>query len=106
MNVDCMDLHAYDPTVYQQMVSFPAEVMTIMDSEAQKLARQFQTEEDLMEDDEGGLGGLAVLVRPQGESRAPWQITAAMLLGLISRHGHWKLLATRLGTHQGQSSTL
>ena len=62
MNVDCMDLASYDATVYQQMVSYPAEVMTIMDSEAQKLARQFQTEDDLMEDDEEGLGGLAVLV--------------------------------------------
>ena len=62
MNVDCMDLHAFDPTVYLQMVSYPAEVMTIMDSEAQKLARQFQTEEDLADEEDEGLGGLGILV--------------------------------------------
>ena len=64
MNVDCLDLLSFDPTVYQQMVSYPAEVMTIMDSEAQKLARQFQTEEDLADEDEDGLGGLGILVFP------------------------------------------
>ena len=62
MNVDCMDLQSYDPTVYQQLVSYPAEVMTIMDTEAQKLARTFQPEDEPMGDDMEGGAGLAVLV--------------------------------------------
>ena len=77
MNVDCLDLLSFDPTVYQQMVSYPAEVMTIMDSEAQKLARQFQTEEDLADEDEDGLGGLGILVFPSAGARV---IPAVLLL--------------------------
>ena len=96
MNVDCLDLLAFDPTVYQQMVSYPAEVMTIMDSEAQKLARQFQTEEDLAEEDEEGLGGLGILVQAllaeivvlMSDCLCPWHDVCNAVCSLVCMAEH------------------
>ena len=79
-----MDLQSYDSTVYQQLVTYPAEVMTIMDTEAQKLARTFQPEDEPMGDEAEGGGGLAVLV---GLPAACGCGPGAQLLGRRARRG-------------------
>ena len=46
LNVDCKHIHTYDQTLYSHLVNYPAEVTSLLDSEARLVLAQLFPEQD------------------------------------------------------------
>ena len=46
LNVDCRHIHSFDQTLYSHLVNYPAEVTSLLDSEARLVLGQLFPEQD------------------------------------------------------------
>jgi hypothetical protein len=47
LNIDCMNIYAFDAQLYQQLVMYPAEVLVLLDKEAKQVICEIARQDDL-----------------------------------------------------------